>query len=194
MKTLSGRSSGFTLIEIIIVVVILGILAAVALPKVTENIGRSVASEAFRMGGAVSAAYNRCLENSAGGNVINVAAGGDIDNCTTGVTATQWTTLGMTAPPPTNFTYTFTSANNINPLVFRAAARPGEGQPYGSGDSGEAGFAKGRSRPSGCAGTQHDRGDGPFARSGIGKRSSARCDAHVCRRRQSGVAENPAGA
>jgi prepilin-type N-terminal cleavage/methylation domain-containing protein len=45
MKTAgSNTQKGFTLIEIIIVVVILGILAAIALPKLTENIDKARAA------------------------------------------------------------------------------------------------------------------------------------------------------
>ena len=63
-------SKGFTLIEIIIVVVILGILAAVALPKVIENINKAKAAEAFQFMGAMRKALDWCLDTEAGGGPV----------------------------------------------------------------------------------------------------------------------------
>ena len=43
------KQKGFTLIEVIIVIVILGVLATLALPKITGQIASSEAAEAMNM-------------------------------------------------------------------------------------------------------------------------------------------------
>lgn len=61
-------------LEIIIVVVILGILAAIALPKVTQNISKARAAEAFQYGSVVSGAFQRCVDEKTGGIGVAIAA------------------------------------------------------------------------------------------------------------------------
>ncbi len=102
MMTFKHRGKqGFTLIEIIIVVVILGILAAIALPKVTANIDKARAAEVFGMGSAVGKAFDRCLNDETGG--ARVPTAGDVAACNS---------LGLIkiTPTSTNFTYTFSAA------------------------------------------------------------------------------------
>ena len=70
MVHLALENRGFTLIEIIIVVVILGILAAVALPKITENIDKARAAEAFNFMGSTIGSLERCIDEDNLGQVI----------------------------------------------------------------------------------------------------------------------------
>ena len=99
----------FTLIEIIIVVVILGILAAVALPKITENIQKAGAAEAFTFVGTIKNAFSRCVDESSGGLTPSLT---DVTNCNN-FAKISMSTSGFTVVTPqiiynNHFVYTMT--------------------------------------------------------------------------------------
>ena len=111
------QKKGFTLVEIIIVVVILGVLAAIAIPKVTGNVNRSRAAESFNVGSTVAAAFNRCVDAQTGGLVpatnVHVVA------CRT------WAALGVTDPSDNSqsFDYTFDTPAAGTVLTLTAAGK-----------------------------------------------------------------------
>ncbi len=77
---LSSRQQGFTLIELVIVIVIIGILAAIALPKMTDLAGNARAATVKGVAGSLASAntaiYSAAQINNQGGATGSVNACG----------------------------------------------------------------------------------------------------------------------
>ena len=98
---------GFTLIEIVIVVVIIGILASLALPRLTAQLEIGRAGEAVSYFGVLKSAAVNCYDSTQ-----------DMSNCnTTGL-------LGITPPASPRYTYTLanTGSNQFTVMAVSTAS------------------------------------------------------------------------
>ena len=98
MKVLRGSERGFTLIEVLIVVVIIGVLAALVIPRFVSTPEKAIVAEANQMLGSIV----RAQQAIADGGAAFVGAGT--------LTTANFTSLGMSIPSSASkFVYACTS-------------------------------------------------------------------------------------
>lgn len=113
---------GFTLIELVMVIAILGALAAIALPKF-KNLKPNAQAAALS---GIAGAFNAANEVNVGVRSFDVTNGSAVGNCTdiasllsTGSLPSGYTVGTLTAPAGDTVTCTVTQTETTNTETFR---------------------------------------------------------------------------
>ncbi len=102
------HKKGFTLIEIVVVIIIIGVLAAIALPKLSNQVSLAKASEAYGILGSLVHKIMECYTISE--DVVNQCnAVGSLS--------------GFAFPTSGNFTYTFVASPTSTQAVGTASLK-----------------------------------------------------------------------
>ncbi len=83
-----NAQKGFTLIELMIVVAIIGILAAIAIPQYQNYIAKSQVSRVMGETGNLKTAVEDCMNNGRTGSIVNTG-GGSATECSLGATSSN---------------------------------------------------------------------------------------------------------
>jgi prepilin-type N-terminal cleavage/methylation domain-containing protein len=94
------KRKGFTLIEILIVVVILAVLATLVLPRMLAQPENALVAEANQQLGSLARAQDTSMQLTGNATGIAFASPG---------TAAEWASLGLQAPTGGRFTYACTT-------------------------------------------------------------------------------------
>ena len=118
MNKLETTQKGFTLIELMIVVAIIGILAAIAMPQYSDYIKRGKAAEATSNLANLRIKMEQCFQDnrdySTCTGFCTTTAGNFTYACSPASTATTYKIVatGVTASGMPNFTFSVDQANN----------------------------------------------------------------------------------
>lgn len=114
-----NKKSGFTLLEIIIVIIIVGVLASLALPRFFKTVAFAKSTEALNVMGTAKRGIDRCsLAQGAG------TGSEDFDGCD------NWVSIGLDDPggvAGASFTYVWTAFADPNIILTATGNGPPDG-------------------------------------------------------------------
>ena len=120
-----NKQSGFTLIELMIVIAIIGILASVALPAYSQYTKKAKFSEVILAGSSVKGLVDLCYQTRGSQNLENCDTldkiGGDEDDIEAGL---QVTSVVMTG---TSAVITMTGAATVDSRTYQLTPTPAGG-------------------------------------------------------------------
>ena len=128
--SLRKAQQGFTLIELMIVVAIIGILAAIAIPQYQTYVAKSQVARAMEETGALKTAYEDCLNNgqtaanacNMGATSSNIISFSAPLTSTAGTALTATTAVNSAALTPTG-TISATFAGNASSALTSGTAK-----------------------------------------------------------------------
>ena len=106
---MNTAQKGFTLIELMIVIAIIGILAAIAIPQYQNYIAKSQVSRVMGETGNLKTAVEDCINNGRTSAVINNGTPANATTCELGATASNL--LGAATTAATGFPITTVDAD-----------------------------------------------------------------------------------